>query len=329
MLEDTRHALPSDLLQSRPQRTAIAVDGSIRQVGLVNGTILFVAQALCLGDGLEETLVDIDVLRGTTREGTVKRVSDLLLQYLEIRLARMCVDHLPTGGVLYLDGVLYGRLPQLYPLRIDDDLRRPFPEATVEDFLYLFEQCRRPERQITLIAIAKTSREDTHSKTWQRAIGKRVSLAIPDIEMIHRWTDGRAGYTTPIVQGAEGFSGGPRRLLEERGLHAAPAIVSFYVRLADHDDPIRVEVPACCIGDDRTLGQVQKHEVLDLKRYDITPILSTVAADYGGLEVYNALLYSVDRQVRLHRQTLTEVYLPLIEHRIGHKLRLDRSDRRF
>ncbi len=329
LMQQNWHPLPDDLPSRGRPRAAIAVDGSIAQRSLANGAHLFVAQALCVGNGVDEALVDVDMLRGTAREGSVKRLSDLLLQYLEIRLARLCVDRVPDGSVLYLDGALYGRLPQLYPLRIDDEIERPFPEETVDDFLYLFRQCSRQGRRVDLIAIAKTSREDTHSRVWQRQAGRSVALAVPDIEMIYRWTDQRAGYSTPVILGSAGFSGGPERLLRERGLGDAPAIVSFYVRLADHDDAMRVEVPACCLGDPRTLKNVTEHEALDPSQCDLSPILATLAADYGGPEVYNALLYSADRQVRLTRQTMNQVYLRLIESITGHEVRLDRSERRF
>ena len=54
-----------------------------------------------------------------------------------------------------------------------------------------------------------------------------------------------------------------------------------------------------------------------------------VATDWGGPEVYNALLYAVDRAVRLRRQTLAEVYLPLLADALGLPLRPDRANRRF
>jgi hypothetical protein len=58
-------------------------------------------------------------------------------------------------------------------------------------------------------------------------------------------------------------------------------------------------------------------------------ILEILAADYGGLEVYNALLYAADREVRLERSMMHEVYVRLIAQRLGVELRLDRSERRF
>ena len=58
-------------------------------------------------------------------------------------------------------------------------------------------------------------------------------------------------------------------------------------------------------------------------------MLGLLTADYGGLEVYNALLYSVDREVRLRQEMMDEVYLSLIQNTLGVEVRLDRSERRF
>jgi hypothetical protein len=49
------------------------------------------------------------------------------------------------------------------------------------------------------------------------------------------------------------------------------------------------------------------------------------------LEVYNVMLYSVDREVRLRQMTMDEVYLSMIQSALGNdiEIRLDRSERRF
>ena len=326
------HPLSEDLSRESHLHAALAVDGSIGQASLVNGAYLFVAQALCIGEGVEETLVEVGILRGNTKEGSVKRFSDLLLQFVEMRLARQCIDRLLDGGVMYLDGALYSRLPQLYPLRIEG-LDDTYPQDTLQDFLYLFNQCNRQGRSINLISIAKTSREDTHAKIWQQAAKIKTALDLPDSEMIYRWArdkEDRAvkGYSTPVILGTWGFSGGRRRLLQEADLGRAPAIIAFYVRLADFDDAIRVEVPACCLGDSRTLSELEA-EVLDLSQYDVRPILEILNKDYAGLEIYNSLLYAVDREVRLRRQRMREIYLRIIEGAIGYPIRLNRSERRF
>jgi hypothetical protein len=323
LLDQHWHKLPPDL-EATDQRPAYAVDGSLRRANLANGAYLFVAQALLMGEGVEETDVEVEILRGSTPRASVERFADLLLQRLEVGLARQHVTHIPEGGVLFLDGALYGQLPQLYPLTIEG-VPYPLPDEILEAYLQLFQHCR--QRHIHLISIAKTSREATHSKIWQRKEEVGLNLDIPDSEMIYRWTE-RAGYSTPVILGTWGFTRGSRELLKREELSCAPAIVSFFVRLADFDDAVRVDLPASAVGCEVCLGEVSG-EILDLSRHDLRPILQVLAADYGGLEVYNALLYSADREVRLERQMMNEVYLKLIGRELECEIRLDRSERRF
>ena len=323
--------LPDKTFYGR-RRPAIAVDASIGRADLVNGATLFVAQALCLGhgagldDSIECSRAEVEILPGATDDGQVKRFYDLLMQSLEVAVAREGIERLPDGGVLYMDGALYSRLPQLYPLTLESV--DPLHSMIATDYLALFAACRRQARALDLLCIAKTSRTDIHSRLWQRDAGASYPALLSDSEAIYRWTDGRAGFSTPVVLGHIGFSGGNDYVLQETGLEYAPAVVAFFVRLADYDDALLVEFPAACLGHTGTLSNLEA-EVLDLDRFDILPILQTLAADYGGLEVYNALLYSVDREVRLKRSTMNQVYLRVVGDIVGHDMRLDRSDRRF
>ncbi|MFQ6057735.1 MAG: DNA double-strand break repair nuclease NurA [Anaerolineae bacterium] len=318
------HELPSDL-EATDQRPAYAVDGSLRRANLANGAYLFAAQALLMGEDIEETAVEVEILRGSTPRASVERFADLLLQRLEVGLACQCASQVPEGSVLFLDGALYGQLPQLYPLTIEG-VRYPLPDEILNAYLQLFQHCC--QRRIDLISIAKTSREATHSKIWQREAKVPIPLDIPDSEMIYRWTDSRAGYSTPVILGTWGFTRGSRELLKREELSRAPAIVSFFVRLSDFDDAVRVDLPATALGSDVRLGDVSG-DILDLDRHDLRPVLQVLAADYGGLEVYNALLYTVDREVRLERRMMRDVYLKLIGQKLGCEIRLDRSERRF
>jgi hypothetical protein len=328
LVRENWHPLPNGLVAAS-RRPAFAVDGSIGQAHLANGAYLFAAQALLLGEGLEETMVDVKILRGSTPRSSVERVADLLLQRLEVGLARDHASRIPSGGVLFLDGALYGQLPQLYPLNIEG-IPDPLPEDTLAAYLDLFRQCR--ERGVLLISVAKTSREATHSKIWlgeheQQTSGSSTLFDIPDSEMIYRWTDERAGYSTPVILGKRGFTRGSQELLRREEMRPAPAIVSFFVRLADHDDAVRIDTPAFCVGQDRRLVDLEGEILVDTP--ELSPILEALAVDYGGLEVYNALLYTVDRQVRLERSRMIDVYLPLIRDIADCEIRLDRSERRF
>lgn len=328
------HALPGDLDVDTRRMPAFAVDGSVRRVSLANGAFLFAAQALLMGEGRTETDVDVEILRGTIPRGSVERFADLFLHRLEIGLARNYAHHVPRGSVIFLDGALYGQLPQLYPLTIEgieaplvrERIER-YPQEIIQAYLDLFTECERGQR--FLISIAKSSREATHAKIWAKDEGiDALPLEVPDSEMIYRWTGDQKGYSTPVILGDWGFTRGSRELIEHGGLKEAPAIVSFFVRLADYDDAVRVDVPAFCVGDKRRLGAV-KGEVLDPATPALHGVLEILNGDYGGLEVYNALLYAVDREVRLERRTMNDVYLNLIQRELGREIRLDRSDRRF
>jgi len=321
LLEKHWHDLPSDLTAER--RPVFAVDGSIGRANLANGAYLFVAQALIMGDGFEDTAVEVEILRGNTPRSSVERFADLLLQSLEVGLARDNVDKVPQGSVLFLDGALYGQLPQLYPLTIEGT-RGSLPEGILDAYLYLFQRCQ--EQGIGLISIAKTSRDALLSRIMQEGEGLSPILDITDSEMLYRWTDGKAGYSTPVILGTWGFTRGSQELLRRDEVRNAPAIVSFFARLSDFDDAVRVDLPAFCVGSEARLGEVDG-EILDHKL--VEGILQVLAGDYGGMEVYNALLYSVDREVRLERRTMKDVYLKLIERELGCEIRLSRGERRF
>jgi hypothetical protein len=114
--------------------------------------------------------------------------------------------------------------------------------------------------------------------------------------------------------------------LEGANLKTAPAIVSFFIRFADFEEPLRIDVPAFCVGRNERLGDLD--EML-IEKDSIEPIVRLLMDDYGGIEVYNALAYVVDREVRLSKQKMYDIYLPMVADMLGEEIRLDRSERRF
>lgn len=315
---------------------AFAVDGSRAVRHLANGAYLFVAQALIMGEGKEASEVDVRILSGSTDAAVVERFAGLMMHRLEVSLACQFAKEMPSGSVVFMDGALYGQLTALYPLEEDTenplpDYVRELPQIVIDLYTDLFSCCRK--RDLTLISVAKTSHEVGHSEVWWRHEhgNQDIPRVISDSEMIYRWTNKSAGYTTPIIFGQKSFHRGTRRRLME-SLRSAPTIVSFFLRLEEFDDALRIDVPAFCIGHEKTIGEVEDAYLIDVA--DIEPILELLAADYGGLEVYNALLYSVDREVRLRQEVMDEVYLSMIESSLREdhqdiELRLDRSERRF
>jgi hypothetical protein len=347
LVKEHWHALPQ--ITSTQLRPAFAVDGSRAVRHLANGAYLFVAQALIVGEQtgerLEATDVDVKILSGATPSPFVERFAELMMHRLEATLARDHAKTMPRDGVIFLDGALYGQLPQLYQARHDigDNEAATFAKEALNEnvdkilraYLHLFQAS--VEQNLWLISIAKTSREATHTKVWWRnqydeELGKDQEIS--DSEVIYRWTERAAGYSTPILFGKRSFAKQPEKVVFDK-VKDAPAIASFFVRLADFDDALRIDVPAICLGRRETIGDIETNaEILldqpaDLER--VATLLELLRADYGGLEVYNALLYSVDREVRLRQEMMDEVYLSLIQNSLGAdvELRLDRSERRF
>lgn len=310
------------------KRPAFAIDGSSRRAHLTNGSTVFVAQALIMGEAVNEPITDIEILPGTVRPQTMDRFADLMRQWLEISLAREYAAKIPRGAILYLDGALYGTLPQLYPLKaegIPED--RDYASMLVEEYRALFALCE--ERDIQLISIAKTNRQPLFSKILQRRLGREGDAVqeISDSALFDELTERRSGFSTPIVLGTYSFSEGAASVVIEReGVKEEPAIVSFFVRLADLDDALRIDVPASCLGRPERIGQL---EVDWLPPEAVVPVIQLLQSDYGGIQVYNALAYVTDLEVRLTKQKMYDIYLPLIAEMLGEEIRIDRSERRF
>ncbi len=308
------------------KRPAYAIDGSSRRANLTNGSTVFVAQALIMGEDLNEPVTDIEILPGTVRAQTMDRFADLMRQSLEIGLAREFAEKIPQGSILYLDGALYGTLPQLYPLRaegIPED--RDFAEILLRDYRRLFELCE--SRSLQLISIAKTNRQALFSKVLQRQLNRREIQEISDSALFDELTERQVGYSTPVLLGTYSFSEGSATVvIENEGVKEEPAIVSFFVRLDDLDDALRIDLPASCIGRNDRIGDL---DVMLLDYETVTPVVDMLQSDYGGVQVYNALAYVTDLEVRLTKQKMYEIYLPMVAEVLGEELRIDRSERRF
>ncbi len=192
-------------------------------------------------------------------------------------------------------------------------------------------------------------RGDSVSRENQRRITRTGMNGLPtDGELIYRWTKG-TGLTDPVLLGSSSFgragaiadeklpaqikqaflesqlSPNLQRVLDR--LIKAPAIGTFYVRLASGDDALRVDALASTFGRDdlRLLGFTRT-----LEPYTTAlPLVQHLLGEYGGLSVYNAALYVVDKEVRLHAATVDHIYLSVLRRQLGHPIQYDRSTKRF
>lgn len=330
LVRDHWHPLPDRL--DGDKRPGFAVDGSSRRADLVNGSVLFVAQSLIIGEGLNDLRADIEILPGTVKAEKMDRFADLMRQSLEISLAAEFAERIPEGSILYLDGALYGTLPQLYPLEGEGiPENRDYAHILLQDYRKLFRLCQ--DRNLLLISIAKTNRQALFSRVLQqRALTADADLQgdvreISDSALFDELTEHRAGYATPLILGTYSFHEGSTAVVLQRlDARTFPAILSFFVRFSDYDDALRVDVPACCVGRSDRLGELD-HDLLPPAV--VQPVVQVLMGDYGGLQVYNALAYVSDHEVRLTRHKMYDIYLPMIASVIGEEIRIDRSQRRF
>jgi len=88
-----------------------------------------------------------------------------------------------------------------------------------------------------------------------------------------------------------------------------------------------LDVPVSLLGDDRRIGTVSPFEFAS--PLSIERIISHFLASRGGREVYNALLYVVDRQVRMSRNVVDSLYKSIICEELGLPIEYERGMRRF
>jgi hypothetical protein len=357
------HPLP----EARQGGSAIfAVDGSEATRSFSNASWLLVCQGLLLGPDVQIPGLELRLVPGSVPATVVDSYCSRLMRWLELRLA---LDHvgLLGGHTLVLDGSLYSALPHLlYPLKAlrgqrgckdDADL----PIRVLEAYLDLFDICRKQD--ILLLGISKTTQDRVLTHTlWHlpddvdhisidgAEQAEAESPAIPpDAEALDKWTGRQAGFSTPVLLGLHSFGQRRETLLSEpeaiaeafadcsgyspaklgeivERLRHAPAVATFHVRFAEADDCLRVDVPAYAIGSDDCLldfsSGIGPIETVD-------PILQLLQSCYGGPSVYNAPLYSVDRQVRLSNEVVDGAFLSILRNVVSSDIRYNRSARRF
>ncbi len=176
-----------------------------------------------------------------------------------------------------------------------------------------------------------------------------------DGELLYRWTKGM-GLTDPVLLGSASFGNATAHAIAQltqqaryfvqgqdhlstapssevrdspllERLLAAPAIGTCYVRLAPGEDVLRVDALASAFG----RGDLRLLDFAHVVASYTTalPVVQPLLENYGGLSVYNAALYVVDHEVRLHADIVDHVYLPVLQRQLGHPILYDRSTRRF
>jgi hypothetical protein len=338
-------------------RPAYASDGSQAIRHFNNGWSAIVCQSLCVGPHFESPAVDLRFLRSTTPDAVLGRYAGLVMRLLEVRSALEHVER-AAGGVMCLDGSLQAALPHLlYPLALKD--AHDLPLAVLETYLDLLDACARHD--VLLLSLSKTSTSSFLGESMLRLSDVPLLPADVDLdqdedllpelpsdtEIVFRWAAG-AGSSRPVVLGSYGFGNRRGQLLRApdelaraftlsdspfsarvdlfKRLADAPASVGLYARLRDHEDAVRVDVPAPSVGLQDRIRDVYLRWGDDAQ---VGELLGHLMGSYGGPSVYHAALYVVDRLVRLHNAAVDTAYLSVIRSQFGAFVQYDRSRRRF
>ena len=340
------HHLPNGESSSSRE---FSVDSSSASRSLLNGIDLFIVRALMLGsDGSRFKKMNFEMMRGITDPTLASRFERILRDLIEIQIV---VENCPhsAGDLVLIDGNLYGRYTHLKE-QIDIRGWEYLPLLLFEAMQKMFEACR--EKEITVIGVSKFSKTRVLSHALLAEMGyPQKLLDIPDVEMLYRWRWGEKGFTTPLLLGEYAFVDEVRAMGDEpeRYIHRyfyklpknlwewgveviekvpqAPAIVMFHMIPERGEQPLRIDVPANCLGMNDRITDVSPFRFADASV--VEGVLKQLLADWGGRDVYNALLYVVDREVKLTPNVVDKVYRSILGSELEMPIEYDRSSRRF
>lgn len=95
-----------------------------------------------------------------------------------------------------------------------------------------------------------------------------------------------------------------------------PAIISFYLILSRNDIPMRIDIPAYCFGLDDKLGDLKRNAFISVNSQKLNVILSILIRLYSSPKHYNALLESVDKEVKFKLKNIN-IYERILSKELG------------
>ncbi len=326
-----------------------SIDSSSAARTLANGIDLFVIRALLLGsDGTEFKQLKFELLKGIRDPTTASTFERVLRDLIEIEIVINNSDQLDEGFVM-IDGNLYGRFTHmLQQLRLKG--WETLPLQLLDAMLKLFDLCL--EKNITLVGVSKFSKTRVLCSAMLSELGTPVrDPDIMDVELLYRWKHGEEGFTTPLLLGEYAFVNEVRAMYDEperyrkrffgsipqeqqdwgteiiKQVPLAPAMIMFHLIPSKNEQPLRIDIPASCLGLNDKIMDVSPFRFV--KPEIVEPVVQQLTAAWGGTDVYNALLYVVDKEVRLASATMDKVYRSVLAREFDTPINYDRNTRRF
>jgi len=326
----------------------ISVDSSSAQRSLSNGVDIFIARALMLGsDGFRAKKLRLEVAASTSDASGAQNAERVLRDLIEVEIILDNAASLREGDLVLVDGSIYGRLTHIMQqIRVDG--LRELPLELYEKTRRLAEICSK--RGVVIAGVSKFSKTRALLTAILATNGIQSVPPILDVAAIQRWMQMSPGFSTPLLLGTfalerhEEMSRRPERYINRfypslegerrekgidviRGVPEAPAVAMIHIHLRPDEQPMRIDVPACCVASSMRIGDISPFRFTEAEPY--IPIVSQLLEGYGGRDVYNALLYVADREVKLSEETVDTVYHSILSEELGELIEYDRSSRRF
>lgn len=327
-----------------------AVDSSSALRTLSNGMDFFIIRALMLGSNNERwKKLYFEMVKGIRDSNVSNNFERLLRDLIEIEIVIENINNIPDESIILLDGNLYGRFTHLLK-ELNLKGWRHLPLRLIEAMQSLFKICE--NRKIMPVGVSKFSKTRVVTTAMLETIyPKMKDPDYLDVELLYWWRKGKTGYTAPLMLGEyaiekevnlmnrepdkyrQRFFGSidhekktwATKVIEE--IPFSPAIIMFHLKPKPEAQSIRVDIPACCLGIGKTITDVKRFQFIDGNK--VGRVVKQLIADFGGRDVYNALLYIVDKEVRLGDKAVDQVYRSILGRELGVPIEYDRSYRRF
>jgi hypothetical protein len=202
--------------------------------------------------------------------------------------------------------------------------------------------------------------ENDETKAQLKIILNLYLRSIPDVYFLNRFSKIQKYFTLPVELSYDMISSKALiRMLENRGssedyikthfskvsrnlsnelysklmltldnVRNYPTIVSFYLVPAKNDSPIRVDVPSYCLSVEHKLKDLVPSGFINLDGEKLNSVISSLLEQYAGYKNYNILLKRADEKVKLSNYIVDNVYLKVIERKLGVVLLPGRDYRR-
>jgi hypothetical protein len=331
----------------------VAVDGTSHSVQLATGAHLILSVAAAHGPAYcADERADMEILPARFDDGQASSARDLMMRSLEAESAGEVAKKLRASGdaaraILWIDGSLYADLAHMAgaPGKVQWGTLLERAGHLLKTTAGLFDLAERSG--LWLVGIGKTQRagflfDALSSSAMGGEPPRERRRGDEQAEDDGRPADGEllaamgTGWSWPLILDGRRFpitSNAAQEALKE-----CPAVISTYVRPHPADLPLRIDLPASALGlEDRLMPHLREETGRPWPAWlpdpaIMRPVLEAALAAYGGISVYNAPLYAVDKMVRLPRRELEVRYLPICEKIAGLQpgsLGINRGRRRF